>query len=441
MISLKRQLSWGLAFSLIALLTLQWLVVTYVINNLIENQLAERLERQGESLLAGIEFDSAGRFLVDTKYVNAIYERPFSGHYYMIQANQQLQASRSLWDADIAFKSLNKGVQTRSYVNGPEQQPLLVVAHGYQKQGHIVTINVAENLAPLKDSMVQFQMLYAGISLLGLGALLLIQRLIVLNALRPLQQVKESIAKLVTGETSQIINNGPEEISPLIEELNRLLSAVQNKTKRSRESLGNLAHALKTKLTLLNQIAERQEINAQPKIRKDIYATTATISQHIERELKKARLIGDIHPMQRVDLTTEVAQLITTLKQIYIGKDVNIAWEIAPNVPFYGDREDLLEMLGNLLDNAWKWCKSNVLLTITKEESIHFIIEDDGPGCAEQSLETLIQRGFRADESKPGSGLGLAIANDIVNSYAGHLIFAESATLGGLRVEIRFPLR
>jgi len=441
MISLKRQLSWGLAFSLIALLTLQWLVVTYVINNVIENQLAERLERQGESLLAGIEFDTAGRFLVDTKYVNAIYQRPFSGHYYMIQANQQLQASRSLWDADIAFKSLNKGMQTRSYVNGPEQQPLLVVAHGYQKQGHIVTINVAENLAPLKDSMVQFQMLYAGISLLGLGALLLIQRLIVLNALRPLQQVKESIAKLVTGETSQIINNGPEEISPLIEELNRLLSAVQNKTKRSRESLGNLAHALKTKLTLLNQIAERQEINAQPKIRKDIYATTATISQHIERELKKARLIGDIHPMQRVDLTTEVAQLITTLKQIYIGKDVNIAWEIAPNVPFYGDREDLLEMLGNLLDNACKWCKSNVLLTITKEESIHFIIEDDGPGCAEQSLETLIQRGFRADESKPGSGLGLAIANDIVNSYGGHLIFAESATLGGLRVEIRFPLR
>ncbi len=441
MISLKRQLSWGLAFSLVTLLTLQWMVVTYVINHLIENQLASRLEREGENLLAGIEFDASGSFLVDSKYVSAIYQRPFSGHYYVIVANQQTYQSRSLWDKEMSVNPLNKGEQTSTYVNGPEQQPLLMVAHGYQKQGNIVTIAIAENLAPLRSSMSRFQLLYAGISLLGLFALLLIQRLIVLRALRPLQQVTGSIAKLISGEKSQIDNHGPAEISPLIEELNRIVTAVQSKSKRSRESLGNLAHALKTRLTLLNQVAERQEMNQHPVIRNSIYAATTSMGEHIERELKKARMMGNIHPTQRVDLQKEVTQLTSTLKQIYVAKKIQIICEMTPNAQFYGDREDLLEMLGNLLDNACKWCENKVLLTINQTTTIDFIIEDDGPGCEEHTLDTLIQRGFRADESKPGSGLGLAITHDIVRSYGAKLVFASSKRLGGLRVTVSFPLR
>jgi signal transduction histidine kinase len=441
MISLKRQLSWGLAFSLVTLLTLQWMVVTYVINDFIENQLASRLKREGENLLAGIEFDASGSFLVDSKYVSAAYQRPFSGHYYVIVANQRSYASRSLWDEEMSVKPLNKSEQTSMYVDGPEQQPLLVVAHGYQKQGNTVTIAIAENLAPVRSSMSRFQVLYAGISLLGLFALLLIQRLIVLRTLRPLQQVTDSIAKLISGEKSQIDNHGPAEISPLIEELNRIVKAVQSKSKRSRESLGNLAHALKTRLTLLNQVAERPEMSQHPIVRSRIYDATASISQHIERELKKARMMGDIHPTQRVDLHKEVTQLTTTLEQIYVAKKIQIMWDIAPNAQFYGDREDLLEMLGNLLDNACKWCENKVLLSIKETETIDFIIEDDGPGCEEHTLDTLIRRGFRADESKPGSGLGLAITHDIVNSYGASLAFATSKQLGGLRVTVSFPLR
>jgi signal transduction histidine kinase len=441
MISLKRHLSWGLILSLITLLTLQWVVVSYVINNLIEEQLVSRMQREGESLLAGTYFSESGELLVDAKYISTIYERPFSGHYYVVSANKQSHASRSLWDVNIKFKPLNKGQHETSYIEGPEQQPLLLVTDGYQKQGHIITIAIAENLAPLKENMTQFQLLYAGVSLLGLVALLFIQRLIVLKVLRPLQEVQAGIAKLVSGEKSQITNNGPEEISPLIEELNRILASVQSKSKRSRESLGNLAHALKSKLTLLNQIAERQEIEKLPVIRKDIYTATKSISHHIERELKKARLMGEIHPAKRVELKTEIAQIANTLQQMYIQKAVNISWEISPNTTFYGDREDLLEMLGNLLDNACKWCKQNVLLTVNKDKAITFSIEDDGLGCAENTLELLVQRGFRADESTPGSGLGLAITNDIATSYGADLTFGRSTRLGGLLVEVRFPIR
>ncbi len=438
MASLKGRLTWGLMLSLITLLTLQWAVVTYAINKLTETQLIQRLQREGETLLAGTHFDADGQLTLDTRRLSATYQRPFSGHYYVIISTKQRQISRSLWDSELKLDALQAGDQETLYLQGPEQQPLVVVVHGYKKQQQLITIAIAENLTALQASMTRFQILYALVSLAGLIALLIIQRLIVAHALMPLRAMQDNIAKLGRGEISQVETNGPAEVTPLIEELNRLLIAMQDKSRRSRESLGNLAHALKTRLTLLNQAAERPELHAQPEIRNNIYAATEAISQSIERELKRARLIGDTHPMRRVDLKTEIAQLTHTLRQMYADKAVNITWEIAGNAQFHGDQEDLLEMLGNLLDNACKWCRRNVSLTVSGTEAPVFIIEDDGPGCAEPELNMLTRRGFRADESKPGSGLGLAIVYDIANSYGADLTFGRSAALGGLRVEVRF---
>jgi signal transduction histidine kinase len=438
MASLKGRLTWGLMLSLIVLLTLQWAVVTYAINKLTETQLIQRLQRDGETLLAGTHFDADGQLTLYSRHLSAIYQRPFSGHYYVIISDQQRQISRSLWDADLNIKALEAGEQASIYLQGPEQQPLLVVTHGYHKQQRPITIAIGENLTSLHDSMTRFQIIYALVSLAGLIALLIIQRLIVANALQPLGSIQESIVKLGRGEVSQIEANGPAEVAPLIEELNRLLVTMQDKSRRSRESLGNLAHALKTKLTLLNQAAEHPELNTQPEIRRNIYAATDAISQSIERELKRARLIGDTYPMRKVDLKTEIAKLAHSLHQMYADKSVNITWEITENTQFHGDQEDLLEMLGNLLDNACKWCRRNVSLTVSGTDSAVFIIEDDGPGCAESELNLLTRRGFRADESKPGSGLGLAIVYDIVSSYGAYLTFGRSAALGGLRAEVQF---
>jgi len=438
MASLKGRLTWGLVVSLIVLLTLQWAVVTYTINKLTENQMIERLQREGETLLAGAHFNAEGQLVLDTKYLSAIYQRPFSGYYYVMFSGQQRLVSRSLWDADLDIKALQTGAQVSLYLPGPERQPLLAVAHGYQKQQRTITIVIAENLTSLQSSMNRFQFIYALVSLAGLIALLAIQRLIVAHALRPLRGIQENIARLGRGEVRQIETKGPAEVAPLIEELNRLLTAMHDKSRRSRESLGNLAHALKTRLTLLNQAAERPEINALPEIRRNIYAATDAISQSIERELKRARLIGDTHPMRKVDLKTEIAQLTHTLRLMYADKAVNITWEITGDTQFHGDQEDLLEMLGNLLDNACKWCRRNVSLTASGADAPVFIVEDDGPGCAEPELDSLTRRGFRADESKPGSGLGLAIVYDIASSYGATLTFGRSAALGGLRAEVRF---
>jgi signal transduction histidine kinase len=144
-------------------------------------------------------------------------------------------------------------------------------------------------------------------------------------------------------------------------------------------------------------------------------------------------------PGQKVDLEHEIAELSRTLQLLYRDKSPVIDWEIEPDLQFFGDREDLLEMLGNLLENACKWCRKRVNITVYQNHYCYFVVEDDGQGCDESKLSQLPQRGFRADESVPGSGLGLAIVSDIVESYSGEMLFSRSA-MGGLKVEVRLPL-
>jgi signal transduction histidine kinase len=423
--------------SLIALLTLQWLIVMYAISRLTENQLIDRLQRECENLLTIVSFNSSDQLQIDAQRMGAIYQRPFSGHYYTVFTSKQSSISRSLWDSELSLQSLAAGQERKLRLNGPNGQSLLVVLRGYKKQKHTVTVAVAENVEPLQANIHRFQWLYALISVVGLLVLLGVQRLMVLNALKPLKNIQVNIDKLGRGETSLLELEGPDEIRPLIDAINRLLTGMDRKYHRSRESLGNLAHALKTRLSLVNQIAEHPIINHNPDIQSSIYESTTVMSNIIERELKRARLLGDVRPGRQVDLKVGIAELINTLRQIYASKGVNITSEVALNAQFFGDKEDLMEMLGNLLDNACKWSRNRVSLTVMDGEGISFIIEDDGDGASAVDLNMLTRRGFRADESQPGSGLGLAIVNDIVESYNGTLNFSRSAAMGGLRVEIK----
>ncbi len=439
MTSLKTRLSWSLTLSLVVLLTLQWVVVTYAISTLTENQLVDRLQRESENLLSIVNFSPSNKTLfLDTGRMGAIYQRPLSGHYYVVSTKQQQFISRSLWDSSLNIQPLVAGEEKKLKLTGPEQQPLLVVLHGYRKQNHDITIAVAENIEPLQANIRRFQMLYAIISAIGLSAILFVQRRMILNALKPLQLIQENIMKLERGELSHLDLKAPLEITPLIEQINRLLSAMDKKYQRSRESLGNLAHSLKTRLTLLNQTAEKLGSGTDSDSRLSIYESTTVMNNIIERELKRARVIGDMRPGRQVDLNVGITELVNTLRQIYAQKGVTITWEIIAAAQFLGDKEDMMEMLGNLLDNACKWARNRVSLTIIGGESTSFVIEDDGDGASPYDLDTLKRRGFRADESIPGSGLGLAIVNDIVESYHGSLVFGRSAALGGLRVEVKF---
>lgn len=441
MSSLRARLSFGLALSLVVLLLLQWAVASLVIERLIEGQLISRLAQDGESLLAGSDFDAQGRLTLNPQRINVVYQRPFSGHYYVIDSDGQQQISRSLWDSRLDIPAIKAGKQTVLRSAGPLEQKLLVVVHGYRKQNQDISIAVAEDMTALQAGLQRFQLIHGAVSLAILAILLLTQYLIVTGGMRPLKNIRADMARLGRGEIARIESQGPAEIAPVIVELNRLLGTMSKQTRRSREALGNLAHALKTRLTILNQAVANPEMAAHPQLRSSIEESAEAMRRIVERELKRARLIGDVLPGRRVNVVEEITLLVQTLRLMHAGKNPDISWSVAERVQFIGDQEDLLELLGNLLDNACKWCKSTVRLSVRadNDNAIVFTVEDDGPGCASETLDALTRRGFRADESQPGAGLGLAIARDIAESYEGSISFERSADMNGLLVEVWLP--
>jgi len=204
---------------------------------------------------------------------------------------------------------------------------------------------------------------------------------------------------------------------------------------RSRQALGNLAHALKTPLTLLTHQAGHESIRAQPDLQREITAQLQAINRLIERELKRARLSGAALPGQRFDFSAEIPPLVATLASLYREKRIDIATRLPDKAVLSADREDMLELLGNLLDNACKWGKHKVLIEAEcAPGNVAIRVHDDGPGCPKENLAWLAQRGARLDESAPGHGLGLAIALDIAADYGGRISFGRSGILGGFLV-------
>ncbi|MCX4189667.1 sensor histidine kinase [Methylophaga sp. OBS3] len=442
MTSLKRRLTLGLTITLSILLILQWALISIAIDRLTKSQLSERLQSEAESLLGHLEITPEGALSLDGQVLSSLYQRPFSGRYYIVCNPDTCLQSRSLWDEQLDIERLPAGQRRQTYLAGPQDEALFTQLNGYTKRGVSLTIAIAENIQPIREDRQRFQWLFTLVSATGLLILLGVQWFLVGRALKPMAKIRQQLLRLNKGEAEQISDQGPEEIQPMISALNQLLSTMTRKTQRSRVALGNLAHALKNRLSLLNQTADKPELNAYPELRNQLKITTRELQNIVERELKRARLIGAPLPGQRVDLEQTIAELSHTLQLMHADKSLLIDWQIEPDKQFAGDREDLLELLGNLLDNACKWCEQRIEIQVGQVDgNCQIIIEDDGPGCADADLEKLTQRGFRADESTPGSGLGLAIVYDIVDSYHGNMQFAASTTLGGLKVSVFLPSR
>jgi signal transduction histidine kinase len=437
--SLERRLHLGLAISLIALMGLMgWLLITLA-QQLTVTFISSRLEHDAESLLSTLQFDGSGQPLLNETKLPGIYSQPLSGHYYLIitQDTPPLR-SRSLWDASITAASLPPGETHHWRTNGPSDQTLLVWAGGYFKQGQLLTLVVAEDLSPLRQRLLYYSGLFTGLTLIFLLVLLLIQRRIVRRSFQPLHQLSDEIRRLEKGEIEQLTSEVPQEVQPLVIEVNRLLRMMAQRLHRSRTAMGNLAHALKGPLNLLTQLSDSEPLETHPAVRQELQQYTAQLRRLIDHELKRARLAGSGGPGQRFIPAQEMPALVELLKRIYKQKTLQFDCHYPEGYLANSDRDDMLELLGNLLDNACKWASSQVGCTIVVDKEIILTVEDDGPGCSEQQIESLTQRGSRIDESKPGDGLGLAIVSDIAQLYHARLLFDRSPGLGGLRVQVIF---
>jgi signal transduction histidine kinase len=428
--SLRNRLSFGLIVSLMVLLLAQWWLSSRAIENLLEKQLLDQLQQDSEALLAGVEFDATGALALSTSGLVPAYQQPYSGTYFALQHQADVRYSRSLWDADFSVPTPSGSEVFTTRQPGPDGQYLLVHARNYEKDNQQFTIAMARDITPLRNNLAQYQLANAGFSALFLLALVLIQRWIVINTLKPLSGVQAALARLQQGEITQLEFQGPDEIKPLVDELNRLLTAIDQRLKRSREGMGNLAHALKTRLARLSQLSDESD---RKHFVQEVQTLTVEVARLIDRETARVRVVGDLRPGQRVDLLEILNALVGSCKALYRDKALNFVVQVPHGATLLGDREDLFELFGNLIDNASKWADTQVFISL---QGTTVEISDDGPGCPPGMLAEITQRGFRADENTPGSGLGLAIAQDIAGTYGAALEFANNSP--GLVVRITF---
>ncbi len=435
--SIRLRLGIGLAAGLLVVMALQWLAVTHVMRTLTEDYVRTRLQHDTDALLANISFDAAGRAQLASRQLGGIWHTPFSGHYFQIASAGEPLRSRSLWDQSLPSAQLAPGTSDLQRVPGPQGQSLLWYARSFAKQGHVVTITVAEDMTSFETELAVFKWRYAGLSLAVVLLLLAVQALMVRAGLRPLDRVREQLRRLEQGEITQLDAQAPREVRPLVVELNRLLVTLNQRLTRSRQALGNLAHAIKTPLTILSNLESHDAVRAHANLQQSLADQTAAIQRLLERELKGARLAGAAVGGQHFVLSAEIPALVQTLHAMHRDRSLRIDTHYPEGLTLMADREDMLELLGNLLDNACKWARTTLRLTIRAAREIQIMVEDDGPGCPEDECARLVQRGVRLDEATAGHGLGLAIVQDIVGAYQGSVTFDRSPLLGGMRVCVK----
>jgi signal transduction histidine kinase len=434
--SIARRLHVGLALSLLILILALGILLHLVLAEFGRQFSASRLDHDAETLLATLTFQADGSARVQG--LGPVYQRPFSGHYYTILMDDiPILRSRSLWDSHLPSVPLAHGHSEVIETAGPNGQNLLLWRGGFRKQGRDLTVIVAEDLSPLADSLAGFRRYYALLGVLALIFMLVLQHLVVRRSLQSLERVRADIRRLERGEVECLGEYAPTEILPLVREINHLLRQLGQRLQRSRNALGNLAHALKTPLTLLQQL--RQHPDMPPELAQTLAAHTGELQRRIDGELKRARLAGKAAPGALFDPAQEIPVLFKVLRQLHRDKDLRLHHALQANLRLAVDRQDMLELLGNLLDNACQWARCDVSCEIQADkQNVRIIVRDDGAGVAASDLDSLSQRGARLDESRPGHGLGLAIVAEIVRLYAGRLEF-DSLPDKGLSVLIFLP--
>ncbi len=440
--SLLAALVLGLVLSLAAMYAVQRAVVGATLQTVMTDYIAGELAQDADELRDGLTALPGQQISLAITHFDPVFLSPASGRYFEIMAGATpLIRSPSLSGQTLAAAPQQPGQRTVAVVTGPLQRPTLLSASGYAFEGRPVTIVVATDMRPVASALAQLTARHARASLLMFALLLAVQVAIVRWALSPLARVRADVGRLERGEIDQLGERVPAEVLPLVRELNRLLALLTRRLQRSREALGNLAHALKTPLAVLTHMAEQDRTRQDPVLGEAMSQQLQLLRNRIDSELRRARVAGGGHAAT-IDLAAEMTALATTLRMLYRERQLTVRCEAQDGLQLQCDREDVLELAGNLLDNACKWARSKVLLRVYRDGpagAVVLQVEDDGPGCPEADLARLARRGVRLDEATAGHGLGLAIAAGIAASYDTAITFGRSPTLGGFMAAVSFP--
>ncbi len=438
--SVNRRLMLGATLWITAALLITGFVLTELFRNHVEINFDKEIHDQLEELLSLTAVDQNGQPALKRHPADPRFNKPLSGWYWEIMiSGKTMDKSRSLWDQGISTPGgLSQNREVALYVTGPREEPLRAIARSYTLPDAVrpITILVAGPAADIEESTRDFAgILGTALSILGLG-LLVAAFFQVRYGIRPLVQMREELAQVRAGRATRMVGPFAAEIEPLADELNGLLDHNAEILARTRTQAGNLAHALKTPLAVL--INEASHINGEAA--NIIQNETAVMHDQINRHLSKARVAGSRGVLgARADLGETSLGLRRTLWRIHEDRHLEIELHGMDGLSFQGERQDLEEMLGNLMENACKWANSIVRVQGRREgEWLLLSVEDDGPGIPEGALSEVVDRGRRLDEKTPGSGLGLSIVRDIAELYDGKLDLSSSQ-LGGLAARLKLP--
>jgi two-component system sensor histidine kinase PhoQ len=444
--SLSRRLLISVSLPLALFSGVMMLVLDSGFRALSEQSLRRLLDSQMVALIAAAEPQESGGYAPSLQAVDARLATPRSGLYAQIRSTQHQWRSPSSAGADVDFGPLlNSGTRSLAYATfGHDRVAIESRAIQFEDDptgGRTITFSVAVSLSPYEEQLWRFRQEMFGWFIGLMLALLLTLAALLHWVLAPLRRMEREIHQVEEGRIEVLGGGYPRELAGVAGNLNTLLVGGRKRVSRYRDTLGNLAHSLKTPLAVM-----RASLPAGPQSG-TLGGEIDRMSGIIEHQLKRAAASGGALPGQApVDVAQVAAELRGPLLRVYAAKDLSLELAIRPGSQFIGDPGDLTEMLGNLLDNACKWCRGRVRLSVTVDaaaaprERLRLEVEDDGPGIAAGDRARVAQRGVRADESVPGHGLGLAMVRDSVELYGGRFSI-DAAALGGARVTVQLPGR
>ena len=442
---------WAAGWTVVVLIV-TGVVMSSLYRHAVERAFDRRLDVYLRTLVADVASPEEGADKIPQSIGEPLFELPLSGWYWQVTrldtAKPELHSSRSLWDSNFPRlrdeSGAGPGGYLKGYGQGPEEVRLRIVERNIDlgDEGRYL-IAVAGDASEIDDETLSFDRVISATFGALAAALMLTTVLQVRFGLLPLKRISESLAAIRSGHAERLGGEFPVEIAPLARETNALIDANREIVARARTHVGNLAHALKTPLSVLvNEAGARgSEAFAQK-----VMEQTDIMRDQVARQLERARLaarstvVGTL-----IDVPPIVTALARTMEKLHRERDVAIALDMAEQAHFRGEQQDLEEMVGNLVDNACKWAQSRVAIEVVADRfeddgrpRVRIIVDDDGPGLSPAQRAQVALRGRRLDETKPGSGLGLSIVVELAGLY-GSVLTLGTAPIGGLRAELALP--
>ncbi|TXH72310.1 MAG: two-component sensor histidine kinase [Lysobacteraceae bacterium] len=444
------------SLGLIAFLALAGYALDRAFLNTAENALRERLRDYALSFAGDTEFDVGGDLVPPYEMPDSRLNRPGSGLYAQIVLPYVVWESKSAKGPELpdvrllsAKQQVFEGPLPLQAANGEHRQ-VYRYGYGLAWSGDALsdeipyTVYVLEDTSRLEAQLEVFRRALWGY-LGGAAAVLLLLQMVVLRwSLHPLRRVIDELKRVQRGMGTRMSERHPRELEPLTESINALIESERENLDRQRNILADLAHSLKTPLAVLRTRLDSGADDSE--LRQELSEQLKRMNDLVGYQLSRAASGG--HKLFAAPLAIEPSaeEIVRGLEKVYATKQVLCEFEIASDARFYGEKGDLQELLGNLLENAFKWAHSRVLLTVAtgasapnRRPGLRLMVEDDGPGIPADKIAYVLQRGVRGDERVQGHGIGLAIVQDIVRSYRGELHVGDSEELSGACFEVVLP--